>query len=168
MKIGGISSVTTGTETLQAAQVRNETGKFMDMVKSLQNEKKGDIGKNLAGSQVLEEGRLNGDYNSGFSGTYTAEADKKARPEGAAANSAVSQNLKTIDRTSKLYEKSLELESYFVKMLLSSMRKTVQKADGQQDYAQSMYEDMLYDEYATTMTKNAHFGLADEIYMQLV
>lgn len=168
MKIGGISSVTTGTEALQAAQVRSETGKFMDMVKNLQNEKKGDIGKNLAGSQVLEEGRLNGDYNSGFSGTYTAEADKKARPEGAAANSADSQNLKTIDRTSKLYEKSLELESYFVKMLLSSMRKTVQKADGHQDYAQSMYEDMLYDEYATTMTKNAHFGLADEIYMQLV
>jgi flagellar protein FlgJ len=30
-----------------------------------------------------------------------------------------------------------------------------------------MYEDMLYDEYATSMTKNAGFGLADQIYMQL-
>ena len=26
------------------------------------------------------------------------------------------------------------------------------------------YEDMLFDEYATAMTKNAGFGLADQIY----
>ncbi|MBQ9908877.1 MAG: rod-binding protein, partial [Treponema sp.] len=74
---------------------------------------------------------------------------------------------KTIDRTSKLYEKSLEMESYVVKMMLSSMRKTVMKADGESNYAKNMYEDMLYDEYATMMTKNAGFGLADQMYLQL-
>jgi len=170
MKIGGITSVPAGTEAVQAAQTRSDAGKFMDMVQSLQNEKKGSegVGKGVSGSQVLEEGRLNGDYRSTFNGTYTAASDKKSMPQGAAANSAImTKNPKTIDRTSKLYEKSLELESYFVKMMISSMRKTVVKADGGNDYAQNMYEDMLYDEYATNMTKNAHFGLADEIYMQL-
>ena len=48
------------------------------------------------------------------------------------------------------------------------MRKTVNKASsGNNDFAANMYEDMLYDEYATSMTKNAGFGLADQIYMQL-
>ena len=97
-----------------------------------------------------------------------AESDKTALPQGAAANQANSHvQQKTIDRTSKLYEKSLEMESYVVKMMLSSMRKTVMKADSQSDYAKNMYEDMLYDEYATMMTKNAGFGLADQMYLQL-
>ena len=47
------------------------------------------------------------------------------------------------------------------------MRKTVMRANGEQSYAEQMYEDMLYDEYATAMTKNAGFGLADQMYLQL-
>ena len=93
-----------------------------------------------------------------------------ALPSGAAANSG-SHTAQTIDKTSKLYEKSLELESYFVKIMLSSMRNSVTKTslNGEENsYAQKMYEDMLYDELATVMTKNAGFGLADQIYMQLV
>ena len=62
----------------------------------------------------------------------------------------------------------MELESFFIKQMLSSMRKTVNKASlGNNDFAANMYEDMLYDEYATSMTKNAGFGLADQIYMLL-
>ncbi|MBR7064939.1 MAG: rod-binding protein, partial [Treponema sp.] len=30
-----------------------------------------------------------------------------------------------------------------------------------------MYEDMMYDEYSTAVTKNAGFGLADLVYLQL-
>ena len=30
-----------------------------------------------------------------------------------------------------------------------------------------MYEDMLYDEYTTALTKNAGFGIADAIYLEL-
>ena len=88
-------------------------------------------------------------------------------PVGAAANQA-NPNVKTqkIDKTSKLYEKAMELESYFVKQMLSSMRKTVMKSE-ESDFATQTYEDMLFDEYATSMTKNAGFGLADQIYLQL-
>ena len=97
--------------------------------------------------------------------------DKNARPQGAAANqSNVHGKLRTIDKTSALYEQSLELENYFVKNMLSAMRKTVTKNNlfGQKDdYAQNMYEDMLYDNYAEELTKNAKFGLADQIYLSL-
>jgi flagellar protein FlgJ len=61
----------------------------------------------------------------------------------------------------------LELENFFVKQMLSEMRKTVLKSQ-ESDFAQQTYEDMLFDEYATAMTKNAGFGLADQIYLSLV
>ena len=73
---------------------------------------------------------------------------------------------RTIDRTSRLYEKSLEMENYLVKQMLSEMRKTVVKS-GSEDSARKIYEDMLFDEYSTMMTKNAGFGLADQMYLQL-
>jgi len=167
MRIGGISSVTTGTEAVQAARIQEESAKFSDVVESLKEKNVG-AGKNITSAQILGDGRLNGDYRSSFAGTFSSPADRTALPTGAAADSAsASESGKTIDRTSRLYEKSLEMESYFVKMLVSSMRKTVTRADGESDFARNMYEDMLYDEYTTTMTKNAHFGLADQIYLQL-
>ena len=87
---------------------------------------------------------------------------------GAAANqSGVHGVSKKIDRTSELYEKSMELENYFVKQMLSEMRKTVMKSKDS-DFAQQTYEDMLFDEYSNMMTKNAGFGLADQIYLSLV
>lgn len=117
---------------------------------------------------VMQPGRLNGDYGSGFAGTFTSELDKHAAPVGAAANQAsLHGQPRTIDRTSELYEKSMEMESYIVKQMLSSMRKTVMRANGEQNYAEQMYEDMLYDEYAVQMTKSAGFGLADQLYLQL-
>ena len=62
----------------------------------------------------------------------------------------------------------MELESFFVKQMLSSMRKTVSKSSlGGEGFAGNMYEDMLFDEYAASMTKNAGFGLADQIYLSL-
>jgi flagellar protein FlgJ len=33
--------------------------------------------------------------------------------------------------------------------------------------AEDIFSDMLYDEYAKSMTKNAGFGLADQVYLQL-
>ncbi|MCR5289540.1 MAG: rod-binding protein [Treponema sp.] len=165
----GFSSVTSGVEAMHATQISGEHSKFEDMVKSLKAEQeavKSSSTINVSSSQILEEGRLTGDYRTSFSGTYTSEADKKALPMGAAANSAKIVDQKPIDRTSKLYEKSMELESFFVKQMLSAMRKTIVHTQ-ENNYAQNMYEDMLYDEYATSMTKNAHFGLADMIYQQL-
>jgi flagellar protein FlgJ len=73
-----------------------------------------------------------------------------------------------IDKTDRLYELCLELETFLVKNLLTTMRNTVQKSGLiDEGFAGKIYEDMLYDEYAKDFTKNAGFGLAEQAYLQL-
>jgi flagellar protein FlgJ len=73
-----------------------------------------------------------------------------------------------IDKTDKLYEQCLELEIFLVKTLVNSMRNTVQKSGLiNEGFAGKMYEDMLYDEYARNLTKNASFGMAELAYREL-
>ena len=73
-----------------------------------------------------------------------------------------------IDKTDKLYELCLELETFLVKNLLTGMRNTIQKSGLiDEGFAGKMYEDMLWDEYAKDYTKNAGFGLAEQAYRQL-
>ncbi|MDR2942487.1 MAG: rod-binding protein [Treponema sp.] len=73
-----------------------------------------------------------------------------------------------IDKTDKLYGLCLELETFLVKNLLTGMRNTVQKSGLiDEGFAGKIYEDMLYDEYAKDLTKNAGFGLAEQAYRQL-
>lgn len=158
----GITQLSNLTQTnTMMANVRHESesNKFADLV----NSARGSVSSDQI---VTRDTRLNGDVASDFAGTFQSEADKTARASGFAANTAKAQT-KTIDKTSKLYEKSLELESFFVKMMVDSMRKTVTKANGENGFAQKMYEDMLYDEYTTALTKNAGFGIADSIYLEL-
>jgi Rod binding domain-containing protein len=74
----------------------------------------------------------------------------------------------TIDKESKLYETCAELESFFLKTLIGSMRKTVDKSElSDTSFAGGMYEDMLYDEYTKSFSKNAGFGFADLAYLEL-
>jgi peptidoglycan hydrolase FlgJ len=73
-----------------------------------------------------------------------------------------------IDKTDKLYQVCLELETFLVKNLLTGMRNTVQKSGLiDEGFAGKIYEDMLYDEYAKDFTKTAGFGLAEQAYRQL-
>lgn len=170
--LGGIgnvySSSVVGQTAMQSATMQSEQNSFDALVESMKAKQNQET---LSSSNIIDDGRLNGDYTSGFAGSFTSEADKNALPTGAAANSVgVAYNNKTIDRTSKLYEKSLELESYFVKIMLNSMKSTLSSTglNGEKSYAQKMYEDMLYDELAVSMTKNGNFGIADQIYLELV
>lgn len=158
------SSITNGKGALSSAKQTADGNSFAALVEKLRGgEEKAE--NTLSSSQVTARGRLNGDWTSGFAG-LSNQTEAKAR--GAAVNQANPHvQTKTIDKTSELYEKSMELENYFVKQMLSEMRKTVHKAyEG--DFASKMYEDMLYDEYSTAMTKSAGFGLADQIYLSLV
>ena len=170
MNVGLISNtysgITGGNGALNSARTNAETAKFSELVERLQAQ---DDGRGtLSSAQIAEEGRLNGDYTTGYAGTYTLESDKTAVATGAAANQANSHvQAHTIDKTSKLYESALELEGFFVKQMLSQMRKTIMRSN-ENSFAQDMYEDMLFDEYATAMTKNAGFGLADQIYLSLM
>lgn len=157
-----------GRQSLENALLQEKSNRFETLLKSAKNEIQNPA-ESSAEENASGDTRLPGDIATGFSKTFTRESDRNARPSGFAANSAERNpaNQRTIDKTSKLYEKSLELESFFVKMMVDSMRKTVVKADGGGGFAQKMYEDMLYDEYTTALTKNAGLGIADAIYLQL-
>ena len=115
--------------------------------------------------------RLPGEYLSSFEIANPTESDRAAQPQGMGAVSAAHQtgSKAVIDKTSELYQKALELESYFVKIMLDSMRSTLSKntLTGKDSFAGKMYDDMMYEELSRTVTKNAGFGLADQIYLQL-
>lgn len=164
----GMSSFAGGTAALNSATMQKENGEFDALLQSL-NAKKDSKNTTLSSSQI-QSSRLNGDYTSGFEGTFTSEADKTAALSGAAANSGAGAYGKvTIDKTSKLYEQAMELESYFMKIMLNSMKATLSSNTiyGEKSYATQMYEDMLYDELATQMTKSSNLGIADQIYLEL-
>jgi flagellar protein FlgJ len=73
-----------------------------------------------------------------------------------------------IDKTDKLYEQCLALETFLIKNLLSGMRKNVMKSDLlDTGYAGEIYEDMLWDEYAKVYAGEAGFGLAETAYLEL-
>jgi flagellar protein FlgJ len=97
----------------------------------------------------------------------TREAPQTSAAPGGSASSGGSAEV-VIDKTGKLYEMCLELETFLVKNLISGMRNTVQKSGlVDEGFAGKMYEDMLYDEYAKDFTKNAGFGLAEQAYLEL-
>ena len=176
---GDLNGLTNGYSATQAATLTQEINSFQALIDAVQrgnvaeadNSSVEGVAQSSSKITTIDAGRLNGDYKSGFGGTFTSASDKIASPIGAAANSQSPATVgKTIDKTSKLYEQALELESYFVKIMLSSMRDTLSgtSLNGQdKSYAEKTYEDMFYDEMAVSMTKNAGFGLADQIYLEL-
>lgn len=171
--IDKIGTMTQSSAMIQNALHKNQSNKFANLLKAAQEKQAAPSGlannpdySHISSEQVIPEGRLNGDFKTGFDKTFTRVSDKNAAPQGAAANGRVRPSDKKIDKTSKLYEKSMEMESFFVKMMVDSMRKTVHSAT-KDSFAKSMYQDMLYDEYTTSLTKQAGFGLADQIYLEL-
>jgi len=97
-----------------------------------------------------------------------ANGDTVAKPAQSASEKIRHAGKVEIDKTSKLYEQCQALEGFLVKNLLEGMRKTVMKSELMDEgFAGKMYEDMLYDQYATNLTKNSGFGLADLAYLEL-
>jgi flagellar protein FlgJ len=68
---------------------------------------------------------------------------------------------------SKLKDACRDFEAIFIKQMLDSMRKTVQKTglnDG--GMAEDIFEDFLYDEYSKVMAKTGSFGISELLYRQ--
>ncbi|UTC74293.1 rod-binding protein [Treponema sp. OMZ 792] len=121
----------------------------------------------------LFDTRLPGDILKSMKIENPVPADTHREVQGVASSFGKSgetvHSKYSIDRTSKLYEQALEFESYFVKIMLDSMRSTLsgKTLAGDESFAGKMYQDMMYDELGRSMTKNAGFGLADQIYLEL-
>ena len=132
---------------------------------------------NSIGMELFDDYRISAqslsNYQNNPPGTLNfAELLKKAAPRedsaGAPEAAANAHRTAKIDKTDKLYEQCLELETFLVKTLISSMRNTVQKSGlVDEGFAGKMYEDMLFDEYAKEFTKKANFGLAEQAYLEL-
>ena len=68
----------------------------------------------------------------------------------------------------KLYKACQDFEALFVKQMLKSMKSTINRSgllDG--GFAEEIYDDMLYEEYAKKMVKTAGFGIARTLYEKL-
>jgi peptidoglycan hydrolase FlgJ len=78
------------------------------------------------------------------------------------------QNVQQNKQDNQLRKACEDFEAIFVKQMLKSMKSTITKSgllDG--GFAEEIYDDMLYDEYAKKMTKTANFGIANSLYRQL-
>jgi hypothetical protein len=68
----------------------------------------------------------------------------------------------------KLMDACFQMESLFVARMLKEMRTTVHKTGWiNGGFAESVFEDMLYDEYALSLSKNSNLGLANMLYDQM-
>jgi peptidoglycan hydrolase FlgJ len=159
------SGISSGMGSLaDSAKAKETERKFASLVDGMKAGS--DLAAEVSSKSIKNDPRLPGDYISSFAIGNPNAADRAAPVTGAAANAGQKGK---IDKTSKLYEQALELESYFVKIMLSSMRETVTKTNlgGDNDFAGKMYDDMYYDELSRNVTQKAGFGLADQVYLQL-
>jgi flagellar protein FlgJ len=68
----------------------------------------------------------------------------------------------------KLYAACQKFEAIFVNQMLTSMRHTIGKSGlFKTGIAHNIYNDMLYQQYADILAKNAHFGLSRLLYNEL-
>lgn len=68
----------------------------------------------------------------------------------------------------KLKETCQEFEAMFIKQMLNSMKKTVNKSGLiKENMGEEVFDDMLYDEYAKNMSLTSDFGISEMMYKQL-
>lgn len=78
------------------------------------------------------------------------------------------RSVETSEDNKKLLKSCKEFESMFVKQMLNSMKKTVNKSGFiKENMGEKIFDDMLYDEYSKSMTETSGFGIAQMMYKQL-
>ena len=84
---------------------------------------------------------------------------------------ATSSGTKFSPNNKELYDACIEFEALFIKQMLDSMRKTVDRtsfSDSPTDATgRDFFEDMLYDDYAKKMAQTTNLGIAKMMYLQL-
>lgn len=81
------------------------------------------------------------------------------------STSSLESKLNNVDTSSdeQLMDVCKSFESYFVEQMFKEMKKTVPTSEESNEYL-SMFEDMLYQEYAEDITDNGSMGIAQMLY----
>lgn len=131
------------------------------------------LGENsIQNIQRIKTSVTEGKSKLSFEETLQSEVNDSLKGKVSTSSIRLPQNIKAETAADpyrkKLFDASVEFESIFVKMMLSQMKKSVEKSgliDG--GHAEEIFEDMLYDEYAKNISKNESLGIAEEIYKSL-
>ena len=94
---------------------------------------------------------------------------------GPAFHDTLQNTLSTMERRDiqgtpqqRLMNVCIEMESIFVGRMLREMRNTVNKSDWLHGgFAEDVFTDMLYDEYALQVSRNSNLGLARQLYTEM-
>ncbi|HQF09734.1 MAG TPA: rod-binding protein [Spirochaetota bacterium] len=97
--------------------------------------------------------------------SFSSVLSKSVR-EGGSGPAAVKP--KRAAQEKRLWDACIEMESLLVGKMLKEMRKTVQKTGWMNGgFAEEIFEDMLYDEYAMSLSRNSNLGMAKMLYDEL-
>jgi len=76
--------------------------------------------------------------------------------------------LKENKEKERLLKVCREFEALFIKQMLNSMKKTVDKSGLiERGMSEEIFEDLLYDEYAKKISETANLGISTLLYRQL-
>ncbi len=120
------------------------------------------INNAMLNSVVLESGRT--------ARTEALTGSLKNRSEGASFGEQLKNELARRDERTdiQLKDACVQMESIFVGKMLKEMRKSVQKSEWiSGGFAEEVFEDMLYDEYALSISKNSNMGIAKMMYEEM-
>jgi flagellar protein FlgJ len=130
-------------------RLNRDTARFEDLKKSVRKT------EHKSFDQILRE-----DISSEIQGIVSSAEIK--------VNRNIKDEIASDPYRKKLFNASVEFESMFVKLMLKEMKASVSKnklIHG--GYAEEIFEDMLTDEQAKSMSENNSIGLAEEIYSTL-
>ena len=129
------------------------------------------ITSTLSQTQAMDEGRFLKSSSVLKSLEKTASENTFADAVDSASGEEKSLSARDAHRKkqeAKLWDACVQTESLFVARMLKEMRSTVHKGEilngGQ---TEEIFQDMLYDEYALSISKNANLGIAKNMYDQM-
>ncbi|MCL2094362.1 MAG: rod-binding protein [Treponema sp.] len=113
----------------------------------------------LASAQGLRDSREGSSFD---------EVLRRLQNMGGSQTRTPSAQIPSFVQDLELYEACLEFETILLKNLIQGMRKTIDKSSLiETGFAGEVYEDMLYDEYTKSFTRNANLGFAAMAYREL-
>ena len=80
----------------------------------------------------------------------------------------IQEEIKSDPEKNKLYQAALDFQALFIGRMLTAMRKNLNPKDDllHGGFRQKVFEDMLYEEYSSMLSRTDDFGIADDIYRQ--